>query len=153
MKYAEEQFEELPADAAASWLRFGKWDRMYFPKLVGLEVQAVRLGYCRMLMPFKPELEQPAGIVHGGAIATLIDAVVVPAIGSAYGPEVGYSTLDMHIQYLAAMSNEGAVAEGVVLRRGRTVVFCEANVFGHATGKHLARGSLTYNVIASKSPQ
>ncbi|MEY3566762.1 MAG: hypothetical protein RLZ19_776 [Actinomycetota bacterium] len=153
MKHAEENFEELTAEATATWLRFGKWERVYFPKLVGLEVQAVRLGYCRMLLPFRPELEQPMGIVHGGAIATLIDAVVVPAIGSAYGPEVGYTTLDMHIQYLAAMSKEDAVAEGVVLKRGRSVVFCEANVFGLSSGKHLARGSLTYNVSTGRSAQ
>lgn len=147
MKHVEEDFEELTADAAARWARFGKWDRVYFPALVGLELEAVRIGYCRMILPYRPELEQPMGIVHGGAIATLIDAVVVPAIGTAYGPEVGYSTLDMHVQYLAALSKEDAVAEGVVLRRGRSVVFCEADVFGRTSGKHLARGSLTYNVV------
>jgi len=101
-----------------------------------------------MVLPFKPELEQPMGIVHGGAIATLIDAVVVPAIGSAYGPEVGYSTIDMHVQYLSALVKEDAVAEGVVVKRGRSIVFCEANVHGRTSGKHLARGSLTYSVSA-----
>jgi len=148
MNHKENEFAELSADVAERWLRFGQWDRVYFPKLVGLRVEAVRLDYCRMVLPFKPELEQPMGIVHGGAIATLIDAVVVPAIGSAYGPEIGYSTIDMHVQYLSALVKEDAVAEGVVVKRGRSIIFCEANVHGRTSGKHLARGSLTYSVSA-----
>lgn len=151
MTHSEDDFDELAADVADRWLRFGQWDRVYFPKLVGLRVDAVRLGYCRMTLPFKPELEQPMGIVHGGAIATLIDAVVVPAIGSAYGPEVGYSTLDMHIQYLSALVKEDAVATGIVTRRGRSIIFCEVDVRGVASGKVIARGALTYNVSITRS--
>ncbi len=146
MKRTESDFAELPDDVTERWLRFGQWDRVYFPKLVGLRVEAVRLDYCRMVLPFKPELEQPMGIVHGGAIATLIDAVVVPAIGSAYEANVGYSTIDMHVQYLSALAGEDAVAEGVVVRRGRSIVFCQADVHGRESGKHVARGSLTYSV-------
>lgn len=151
MNHAEEDFTKLAADVEERWLRFGQWDRVYFPKLVGLRVEAVRLDYCRMILPFKPELEQPMGIVHGGAIATLVDAVVVPAIGSAYGPEVGYSTIDMHVQYLSALVREDAVAEGIVVKRGRSIVFCEASVHGRTSGKPLARGSLTYSVSSPRS--
>ena len=79
-----EQFDPLPADRAARWSRFGRWEERYFPNVVGLELEEVRLDYARMRLPFRPELNQPAGVVHGGAIATLIDTVVVPAIGSAY---------------------------------------------------------------------
>ena len=93
------EFAILSADVHARWKNFGNWDRTYFPKLVGLKVEDMRLGYCRMVLPFREELEQPMGIVHGGAIATLIDASVVPAIGSAYDNTIGYSTVDLHVQY------------------------------------------------------
>lgn len=146
MEWQEERFEPLAADVAERWAKFGKWERVYFPRLVGLEVESIRLGYCRMRLPFRPELEQPMGIVHGGAIATLIDAVVVPAIGSAYGNDVGYSTVDMHVQYLAALVGEDAIAEGIVTKRGRTIVFCQVDVHGASSGKTIARGSLTYHV-------
>lgn len=151
--WRENDHEPLPADVAERWARFGHWDRVYFPRLVGLEVESIRFGYCRMRLPFRPDLEQPMGVVHGGAIATLIDAVVVPAIGVAYGPEVGYSTLDMHIQYLSALVGEDAIAEGVVTRRGRSVVFCEVTVVGATSGKVIARGALTYNVSTARPPK
>lgn len=142
----EDSFEPLSPETAARWARFGEWDRVYFPRLVGLRVESIRIGYCRMRMPFRPELEQPMGIVHGGAIATLIDAVVVPAIGSAYGNDVGYSTVDMHVQYRSALVGEDAVAEGIVTKRGRSIVFCEVTVTGADSAKTIARGSLTYHV-------
>lgn len=140
------EFEILPPEVVERWKSFGQWERVYFPKLVGLQVEETRLGYCRMVMPFRDELEQPMGIVHGGAIATLIDASVVPAIGSAYDNTVGYSTVDLHVQYHNALVKEDAVAEGWVTKRGRSVVFCETEVTGRSSGKRIARGLMTYNI-------
>ena len=99
-----------------------------------------------MRLPFRPELEQPMGIVHGGAIATLIDVVVVPAIGSAYGSDVGFSTVDLQIQYFRPLVQESAIAEGIVVKRGRRIIFCSADVTGESSGKSIARGTLTYAV-------
>ena len=64
-----EKFAALPDEVVARWLKFGSWDRAFFPTLLGMTVQEVRVDYCRMLMPYKPELDQPQGLVHGGAIA------------------------------------------------------------------------------------
>jgi uncharacterized protein (TIGR00369 family) len=136
----------LPDDLAARWSKFGNWEREFFPTLVGLRIEEVRTDYCRMRLPFRPELEQPAGVVHGGAIATILDSVVVPAIGSAYAPEVRFSTVDMHVQFMSALVRDDAVAEGWIVRRGRSVVFCESEVLASSTGTVVARSVLTYNV-------
>jgi uncharacterized protein (TIGR00369 family) len=141
-----DQFAELPAAAVARWSKFGKWDRVYFPALVGLTVEEVRVDYCRMRLPFRPEIEQPAGVVHGGAIATLLDSVVVPAVGQAYDVTARYSTVDMHVQFMSALIRDDAVAEGWIVRRGRTTVFCESEVRAASTDRVVARSLLTYNV-------
>ena len=140
------QFAPLAPHLVERWSHFGFWERTYFPNLVGLLVEEVRTDYCRMRLPFRPEIEQPAGVVHGGAIATMLDSVVVPAVGSAYDREVRFSTVDMHVQYMSAMIGEDAIGEGWVVKRGRTVVFCEAEMVGATSGKMLARSMLTYNV-------
>ena len=143
-----EQFDLLPDDVAARWLKFGSWDRIFYPSFLGMTVQEVRADYCRMLMQYKPELDQPQGLVHGGAIASLLDAVVVPAVGAAYGREVRFSTVDMHVQYMSAAKQEDLIAEGWVTKRGRSVVFCESEAIGTSSGKVVARSVLTYNVSA-----
>ena len=143
-----DQFDPLPADVVARWSKFGHWDRIFFPSLLGMTVQEVRVDYCRMFMPYKPELDQPAGLVHGGAIASLLDAVVVPAVGAAYGRDARYSTVDLHVQFLTAVQQHDIVAEGWVVRRGKTVVFCESEAINVITGQVAARSVLTYNVTS-----
>jgi uncharacterized protein (TIGR00369 family) len=142
-----EQHEPLPADRAAYWSRFGRWDRLYFPRLVGLELEEAKLDYARMRLPFRPELEQPAGVVHGGAIATLIDTVAVPAIGTAYPQMPVMLTIDMQIRYLGAARATDLVAEGWIVKRGRSIVFCQAEVVSSPAGELVAEGWLTYRVV------
>lgn len=140
-------YDELTGDAAARWARFGtQADRVLYPNLLGIVVEEVRLDYCRMRLPFKPELQQAGGVVHGGAVASLLDMVVVPAVGSRLDPGARFSTVDLHVQYLGALVDTDAVAEGWVTRRGRSVVFCEAEAVEDGTGRLLARSLLTYHV-------
>lgn len=76
-----DRYEPPPDDAGARWVKFGQSETVFYPMLLGLEVEEVRIDYCRMRIPFKPELLQPGGVVRGGAIASLMDAVLVPAEG------------------------------------------------------------------------
>lgn len=145
-----ENFAPLADALKERWDAFGKHDRPYFPEHLGFVVEEVRTDYCRMRMPFRPVLEQPAGVVHGGAIASLLDSVVVPAIGGPYVDGERFSTVDMHIQYMSALIGEDAVAEGWVTRRGRSVVFCEAEMVGATSGKIIAKSMLTYNVSPAR---
>lgn len=146
-RHRADEYDVLDASVVDKWMGFGKWSRPYFPQVVGIEMVEVRRDYCRMRLPFRPELEQPMGIVHGGAIATLIDVVVVPAIGSAYDNDVGFSTVDMQIQYLRPLKEETAIAEGIVVKRGRRIIFCSADVVGETSGSLIAKGTLTYTVV------
>ena len=143
-----EQFAELDTATQERWKKFGRWDKVLYPTLLGLTVEEVRVDYCRMRMAYRPELEQPAGLVHGGAIASLLDSVVVPAVGAAYGRDARYSTVDMHVQYISAVVKQDVVAEGWIVRRGRSVVFCESEAINAVTGKLVAKSVLTYNVSA-----
>ena len=140
-----ESFPPLPDDQAARWARFGTWERRLFPNVVGLEVEEIRTDYCRMRLPYRSELDQPAGILHGGAIATLIDTVVVPAVGQAYDAGWLYATVSMDIQYLSAIAGQDAIAEGWIVKRGGSLVFCRAEVRA-AEGREAATGTLVYTV-------
>ena len=83
--------------------------------------------------------------------AGLIDTVVVPAVGQAYGPGWVYLTVGMSISYLGALAGEDAVAEGWIEQRGRSIVFCAADVTS-ASGARVATGTLTYTVQSSDLP-
>lgn len=140
-----DRYDPLPDDVLARWANFGQWPgRTYFPSLLGLSIEELKTDYCRMRLPYRAEHEQPLGVVHGGALATLIDTVVVPAIGAAYGPDTGYVTLTMNINYLGAVREADVVAEGWVTRRGRTTVFCRAEAM--CEDRLVMEASLVYAV-------
>lgn len=145
-----DSFEPLDEATTQRWLRFGRSGTTTYPMLLGLVVEDVRRDYCRMRLPFRDELLQAAGFVHGGAIASLLDHVMVPAVGAVLEQGVNYSTVDMHVQYMRGIVGgeraEDAIAEGWVTRRGRRTVFCEAEAFGASTGQLLAKSVLTYSV-------
>lgn len=146
-----DRFEPLPDDVVERWSTFGRWpERTYFPSLLGLRIEELRRDYCRMRLPYRPEHDQPAGVVHGGALATLMDTVVVPAIGAAYGPETQYVTVSMNLSYVGAVREADAVAEGWVTRRGRTTVFCRAEAT--ADDRVVMEGSLVYAVRGPADP-
>ena len=51
----------------------------------------------------------------------------------------------MNIRYIGAVVRQDAIAEGWIEQRGRTLVFCRAEV-RTADGKLAADGTLTYTV-------
>ena len=149
-----DSFEPLDDETTQRWMRFGKSGTTTYPMLLGLVVQDIRRDYCRMRLPFRDELLQAAGVMHGGAIASLLDHVMVPAVGAVLERGASYSTVDMHVQYMRGIVGgdraEDAIAEGWVTRRGRRTVFCEAEAYGSVTGELLAKSVLTYVVSPPK---
>jgi uncharacterized protein (TIGR00369 family) len=98
-----------------------------------------------MRLPHRREIDQPQGVVHGGALATLADTVVVPAIGSAYDDRRALFTITMSIQYLDAIAGEDAIAEGWVEKRGRSTCFCQVEIRS-ASGVLAATATVVYKV-------
>ncbi|MEU5879072.1 PaaI family thioesterase [Spirillospora sp. NPDC047279] len=131
------------------FIDFFNKDESYFGSLVGLELEEIRVDYARMRLPYRPRLNQPAGVVHGGAIATLIDTVVVPAVGGIYDQMPVLLTVDMQLRYLSAARETDLVAEGWITKRGRSTVFCQAEVRGE-DGEVVAEGWHVYRVILPK---
>jgi uncharacterized protein (TIGR00369 family) len=146
-------FPPLPPDRLARWSKFAKWETVYFPQFLGLELEEVRDGYARMRLRYRPEFRQPAGVWHGGAIATLVDTVVVPAVGGGYDEPRALFTIDLQLRFLAPVPPEqDAIAEGWVVRRGRSIVYCDAEVRSSA-GELAATATLTYKVSSSRSAE
>lgn len=149
------RFDSLPEDRAARWRRYpgsGAAPGQSFPELLGIEVVEVRADYAALRLPFRRELLQPAGVVHGGVLASLLDSVVVPAIGSGYDDRRAFSTVDLTIQFLGAVTDQDLVAEGWVRQRGRSIAFFQAEVRTEPEGRLVALGTTTFKVSAPGSP-
>lgn len=142
-----ESFPPADAEHLERWSAFPSWGQETNYNLhMGFIVEDIRKGYARLRLPMRPELLQPAGIMHGGAIASLIDTAVVPALGAAGVAPTRMVTISMTTNFLGAIVDEDAICEGWITRQGRSIVFCEAEVTGADSGKVCAHGTLVYKV-------
>ncbi len=92
----------------------------------------------------------PAGTVHGGLAATLLDSCMGLAIQSTLEKGVAQTTLEFKISLLRPITPETGVikAEGVVLNCGRRVGAAEGKVRDNK-GRLLAHGTTTCLIFQS----
>ena len=90
----------------------------------------------------------PQGIVHGGYAATLLDSAMGCAIQTRLGAQVGYTTVELKINYVRAMTEAtGEVrASGTAVHVGRRLATAEGRLID-AGGRLLAHGSTTCMVF------
>ncbi|HLZ02554.1 MAG TPA: PaaI family thioesterase [Bradyrhizobium sp.] len=86
----------------------------------------------------------PAGTVHGGFAATLLDSCMGLAVQSTLEQGVGQTTLEFKISLVRPITPETGMikAEGVVLTRGRRVGTAEGRITD-GEGRLLAHGTTT----------
>ena len=111
---------------------------------LGYDVTAAASG--RVVVTAEPSGSHlnPAGTVHGGLAATLLDSCMGLAIQSTLEKGVGQTTLEFKISLVRAITPDtGSIkAEGVVLSRGRRVGTAEGRITDHQ-GRLLAHGTTT----------
>jgi uncharacterized protein (TIGR00369 family) len=92
----------------------------------------------------------PAGTVHGGFAATLLDSCMGLAIRSALEKGVGQTTLEFKISLLRPITPETGLikAEGVVLSCGRRVGTAEGRITDRQ-GRLLVHGTTTCLIFQS----
>ncbi len=110
-------------------------------------------GHVLLRLPMRPELgTRRPDVMHGGAIASVIDAAAGAAVISQFGADedyAGLATLDVNVTYLnAAMSD--VIAEGRILRHSRTLAFTQIDVRTE-DGTLVATGRATYTIIRRRA--
>ena len=115
---------------------------------LGMRLSDVKSGSATLLLPFAPSLATVGDIVHGGAIATLIDttAMVAAWAGADVPPNRRGTTVGLAVSYLAAANNEDLQATARVLRRGRSLVYLDVEVEGASSKTLVAKGLVTYKL-------
>jgi len=92
----------------------------------------------------------PAGTVHGGLAAALLDSCMGLAIRSTLEKGVGQTTLEFKISHVRPITPETGLitAEGVVLSCGRRIGTAEGRITDHQ-GRLLAHGTTTCLILQS----
>jgi uncharacterized protein (TIGR00369 family) len=102
-----------------------------FVSLCGIELESAEPGSAVMSLAVRDELKRDNGVVHGGAIATLIDTCTAFAIIPLLAEDEHSVTVDLTISYLRPLTTATATASAKILREGRRIIVLSAEVLNH----------------------
>jgi uncharacterized protein (TIGR00369 family) len=128
-------------------------EKSNFVALLDLKLEEVERGRAVMRMPYRDEVANGTGAVHGGAIVSLCDTVFYVALASIYGREQDTTTVALQCNFLApARPPHDLIAEARVLRAGRRI--CYGEVYVRSGDKIVAHATLNFlNTYPDEKPQ
>jgi len=102
--------------------------------LIGARIVELREGYCALALTPRPEVSQQHGFVHAGIIATLVDSAGGYAGFSVFPEDSSVLTVEFKLNLLAPAQGEEIVAEGFVVKSGRTLTITRGEVHAVQAG-------------------
>ena len=104
-------------------------------KLIGAQMLAVAPGYCEIAVNPRPEISQQHGYVHAGVIGAIVDAAGGYAGFSLFPEDSSVLTVEFKLNLLAPATGDRLVAEGHVVKAGRTLAITRGEVHAEANGQ------------------
>jgi len=98
-------------------------------KHLGAELTALRSGECEIRVRHRGELTQQHGYFHGGVSASIADSASGYAAYTMMPANSSVLAVEYKINFLAPAKGNQLIARGRVLRSGRTLKICAADVF------------------------
>jgi len=104
--------------------------------LNGASLSVVAAGKSEVSLPYRDDLTQQKGFVHGGIIGMIADSACGYAAYSLMPASASLVTVEYKINILAP-ARGALVARGEVVKAGRTLTVARAEVYAE-DGKHIA---------------
>ncbi len=127
---------------------FGAWlANSPFARVTGLRLEEMDFDRAVVAMPYSEDLTTFGDVVHGGAIATLLDVAAVAAAWSGVTEEGAATgaTVSSSLNYLRAARGSELRATGRVSRRAKSFCFCEVAIADDEE-RLVAQGLVTYKL-------
>jgi uncharacterized protein (TIGR00369 family) len=102
--------------------------------LIGARLETLRPGYCCLALTPRPETSQQHGYVHAGILATLVDSAGGYAGYTLFPADSSVLTVEFKLNLLAPAQGERIVAEGFVVKSGRTLTITRGEVHAEQDG-------------------
>lgn len=117
-----------------------------FSKLIGMKLVDLRPDEAVISIDMRDDLRQPAGVLHGGVTATLIDTAMAFAVRTRLAVDETAATIDLTVHYLRPHISGTFTCTAKVVRAGKRIFTVSADVVNEE-GKHIATAVATYTSV------
>jgi uncharacterized protein (TIGR00369 family) len=100
---------------------------------LGATLERVAPGEVDIALPYRQALTQQHGFVHAGALATVADSACGYAALTLMPADAGVLSIEFKVNMLSPADGPMFMARGQVVKPGRTITVCRADVFSVAT--------------------
>ena len=102
--------------------------------LMGATLVTIEPGFCAIAIVPRPEISQQHGYVHAGIVSTIVDSAGGYAGFTLFPAESSVLTVEFKINLLAPAEGDQLIAEGFVVKSGRTLVITRGEVHAERGG-------------------
>ncbi len=95
-----------------------------FAEVLGIKVLKKGEGEASLVLPFRKELTNPYGTMHGGALTSLADSAMATAMHSRFPGRVFFTT-QLEITFKAPMTSREVLAEAKIYDQRLNMHFTE----------------------------
>ena len=122
-----------------------------YGRRLGIVTEGLETDRVRLRLPYDEAVTTLGDLVHGGAIASLVDVAATAACWAnpAVEPTSRGTTIGLTVNFLNAGRAQDLIATADVVQRGKSIVVCEVTVCG-ADGTAVARAVVTYKLSGGK---
>ena len=99
-----------------------------YARLIGLELGEISPGAATIHLEVRDDLRQNQGVIHGGAVASLIDTAAAFAVLTQIETSERVSTTDLTIHYLRPANSGRLTASARIVRGGRRLFVVSVEV-------------------------
>src|SRR5438477_12659255 len=117
--------------------------------LIGASLGVVTAGAVEVALPFRDDLTQQKGFVHGGIVGMIADSACGYAAYSLMPADCTLVTAEYKINLLAAATS-ALVVRGEVVKSGRTLTVARAEVYA-VGGTHVATMQQTLMMLPGRT--
>ena len=110
-------------------------ERQSFMTLLGATATLVESGHVRIEVPFRADLCQQNGFLHAGVVTAVADSACGYAALTLMPAGSDVLSVEFKVNLLAPARGERVVADGRVVRSGRRLTVCQAEVHAVETGR------------------
>jgi uncharacterized protein (TIGR00369 family) len=115
--------------------------------LLGLIPESIGPGHARTRLPWRADLTNSRGVVHGGTMMSVLD-FTMSAAARGHQLDLGMATIDMTTSFLAPGDSD-LIIEAKALRVGASIAFCEGEI-RNAKGDLVAKSSASFKVLKNR---
>jgi uncharacterized protein (TIGR00369 family) len=103
--------------------------------LIGAELIALEPGYCAIAISPRREVSQQHGFVHAGVVSMIVDSAGGYAGFSLFPENASVLTVEFKVNLIAPAQGDRLIAEGFVVKPGRTLAVTRGEVHAQHGGK------------------